>query len=138
MNAYDYDEPTTKTRRKRRIIVEYQLHVPVPAQPPLDFEPAQPAQGELTIESRFQEFHRQNPHVYQALLSLALAEIKQGARVVRTKHLFEQLRSQGCATTMFPDERFRLNNIYTRCYARMLDQHPQLAGRIPMRAIKSE
>mgnify|MGYP007051395651 CR=1 FL=1 len=37
-----------------------------------------------------------------------------------------------------PAEEFRLNNIYTRCYARLLDQEPRLTGRIPMRAIKSE
>ena len=134
-----YDEPAPRTRRTRRMIIEYKLHVPIPAdQPALPFEPPQPAQGELTIEARFEQFHRQNPHVYQALLSLALAEVAQGARVVRTKHLFEQLRSQGCATVNAPGEEYRLNNIYTRCYARLLDKHPQLAGRIPMRSIKSE
>lgn len=134
-----YDEPAPRTRRTRRMIVEYRLSVPVPAdQPPLPLEPVQPAQSELTIEARFEQFHRQNPHVYQALLSLALAEVAQGARVVRTKHLFEQLRSQGCATVNAPGEEYRLNNIYTRCYARLLDKHPQLAGRIPMRSIKSE
>jgi hypothetical protein len=138
MNPYD-DEPTTRTRRTRRMIIEYSLYVPIPAdQPALPFDPPQPAQGDLTIEARFAEFHRRNPHVYQALLSLALAEVAQGARVVRTKHLFEQLRSQGCATVNAPGEAYRLNNIYTRCYARLLDQHPQLTGRIPMRSIKSE
>jgi hypothetical protein len=137
-----YAEPATpeNTRRKRRIIVEYRLPTAIPAdQLPLEFEPPQPAQaGELTIEARFQEFHRANPHVYQALLNLALAEIEQGARVVRTKHLFEELRSRGCTTVTAPGETFQLNNIYTRCYARLLDQHPRLMGRIPMRAIKSE
>jgi hypothetical protein len=134
-----YDEPTTRTRRKRRMMITVPLHVPVPAdQPPLDFDPPQPATGELTIEARFEQFHRQNPHVYQALLSLALAEIAQGARVVRTKDIYERLRSQGCATVTAPGEEWRLNNIYTRCYARLLNQHPQLTGRIPMRAIKSE
>lgn len=134
-----YDEPTTPTRRKRRIIVEYRLPTAIPAdQLALPFEPAQPAPGELTIAERFERFHAQNPQVYAALLSLALAEVAQGARVVRTKDIYERLRSQGCATVTAPGEEWRLNNIYTRCYARLLNQHPQLAGRIPMRAIKSE
>lgn len=134
-----YDEPTTRTRRSRRIIVEYRLPTAIPAdQMPLQFDPPQPAPGDLTIAERFERFHAQNPHVYQALRSLALAEVAQGARVVRTKWLFEQLRSQGCATTTAPGDEYRLNNIYTRCYARLLDQEPGLTGRIPMRAIKSE
>jgi hypothetical protein len=137
MNPYEDAQP--RTRRTRRLIVEYRLPTAVPAdQMPLEFDPPQPAQGELTIEARFQEFHRANPHVYQALRSLALAEVEQGARVVRTKWLFEQLRAQGCPTVTAPTDEYRLNNIYTRCYARLLDREPGLAGRIPMRAIKSE
>lgn len=137
-----YAEPATPDnprRKKRRMIVEYRLPTAIPAdQLPLEFDPPQPATGEPTIEARFQKFHLQNPHVYHALLSLALAEIEQGARVVRTKHLFEELRSRGCATVTAPGETFQLNNIYTRCYARLLDQHPRLTGRIPMRSVKSE
>jgi len=121
------------------MIIEYSLHVPIPAdQPALPFEPAQPAQGELTIEARFQQFHAANPHVYQALRSLALAEADRGARRISTKLLFEQLRARGCATDTAPSDEYRLNNIYTRCYARLLDREPELTGRIPMRAIKSE
>jgi hypothetical protein len=137
MNPYEEELP--RTRRTRRMIVEYSLHVPVPAdQPALPFEPAQPAQGELTIEARFQQFHTANPHVYQALRSLALAEADRGARRISTKLLFEQLRARGCATDTAPSDEYRLNNIYTRCYARLLDREPELTGRIPMRAIKAE
>jgi len=135
-----YEEPAVpRTRRTRRIIVEYRLPTAVPTdQPALPFEPAQPAQGELTIEARFQQFHAANPHVYKALRSLALAEADRGARRISTKLLFEQLRARGCATDTAPTEEYRLNNIYTRCYARLLDQEPGLQGRIPMRAIKAE
>lgn len=112
-----YDEPT-RTRRTRRMMITVPLQVPVPAdQPALPFDPPQPAKQDLTIAERFEQFHAQNPHVYAALRSLALAEVEQGARIVRTKHLFEELRSRGCATVTAPDEEFKLNNIYTRCYA---------------------
>ena len=134
-----YDEPATRTRRTRRMMITVALPVPVPTdQPPLPLDPPQPATGELTIEAKFEQFHRANPHVYQALLSMALAEVAQGAHIVRTKDIYERLRSQGCATVNAPGVKWRLNNIYTRCYARLLDKHPQLTGRIPMRSIKSE
>jgi hypothetical protein len=133
-----YDEPTTRTRRKRRMIVEYSLHVPVLAeQPALDFDPPQPAVGELTIEARFVEFHRTNPHVYRSLRDLALAKAEQGARRISPKLLFEELRAGGVATAT-GDDPYQLNNIYTSRYARLLAAEPGLSGRIPMRAIKSE
>jgi hypothetical protein len=140
MNANPYDEPAPRTRRTRRMIIEYSLHVPIPAdQPALPFEPAQPAQGELTIEARFQEFHRSNPHVYTLLRNLALTKLAQGAHVIRTKQLFEELRAGGVAVNMEDGfQPYKLNNVFTSHYARLLDQEPGLAGRIPMRAIKSE
>jgi len=138
-NSNPYEEPAVPhTRRTRRIIVEYRLHVPVPAdQPALPFEPAQPAQGELTIEARFAEFHRSNPHVYTLLRDLALAKAEQGARRISTKLLFEELRAGGVAAAT-GDDPYRLNNIYTSRYARLLASEPGLTGRIPMRAIKAE
>lgn len=133
-----YDEPTTRTRRTRRMIVEYRLNVPVPAdQPPLEFDPPQPATGDLTIEARFAEFHRSNPHVYTSLRELALAKAEQGARRISPKLLFEELRAGGVATAT-GDDPYRLNNIYTSRYARLLSVEPGLVGRIPMRSIKSE
>lgn len=138
MTPNPYDKPTRRTRRTRRMIIEYSLHVPVPAdQPALPFEPAQPAQGELTIEARFTEFHRSNPHVYDLLRDLALAKAAQGARRISPKLLFEELRAGGVATAT-GDDPYRLNNIYTSRYARLLASEPELTGRIPMRTIKSE
>jgi hypothetical protein len=140
MNPYEAeaDEPPAR-KTQRRIVVTVPLRQPNPAlQPALDFAPPQPAELELSIAERFARFHTANPHVYAALRSLALAEVAQGARIVRTKHLFEQLRANGCAAVTAPDEVYRLNNIYTRCYARLLDQEPGLAGRIPMRKVQAE
>ena len=133
-----YDEPTTRTRRTRRMMITVPLHVPVPAdQPALPFEPAQPAQGELTIEARFAEFHHRNPHVYTSLRDLALAKAEQGARRISPKLLFEELRAGGVATAT-GDDPYRLNNIYTSRYARLLAAEPNLQGRIPTRSLKAE
>ena len=112
--------------------------MPVPAdQPPLEFDPPQPATGDLTIEARFAEFHRSNPHVYTSLRELALAKAEQGARRISPKLLFEELRAGGVATAT-GDDPYRLNNIYTSRYARLLAAEPGLCGRIPMRSLKAE
>lgn len=133
-----YDEPTARIRRRRRLIIEYPLSIPDPElQPALDFDPPQPAVGDLTIEARFAEFHRSNPHVYRSLRDLALAKAEQGARRISPKLLFEELRAGGVAAVT-GDDPYQLNNIYTSRYARLLAAEPGLTGRIPMRAIKSE
>jgi len=138
MTANPYAEPAPAVKRTARHIYRVPLRTPDPTlQPALDFTPPQPATGEPTIEARFQAFHTANPHVYAALRSLALAQIADGARVVRTKWLFETLRTTGCTTTG-DGSGYSLNNIFTAHYARLLDQEPGLQGRIPMRAIKSE
>lgn len=137
MNAYDAEE-LPRTRRTRRIIVAYRLRTPDPAdQPALEFEPAQPAEGELTIEARFAEFHRSNPHVYHLLRDLALAKAAQGAQRISPKLLFEELRAGGVPTANGADP-YQLNNIYTSRYARLLAAEPGLQGRIPTRTLKAE
>jgi hypothetical protein len=120
------------------MMITVPLHTAIPAdQPPLEFDPPQPASGDLTIAERFEQFHRENPHVYTSLRDLALAKIGQGARRISPKLLFEELRAGGVATAT-GDDPYRLNNIYTSRYARLLAAEPGLTGRIPMRAIKSE
>lgn len=138
-NPYTDGADVRRTRRTRRMIIDVRLpHAPNPAQPALDFDPPQPAQGELTIEARFHQFHTANPHVYRALRELALAQARAGARRISPKLLFEQLRAQGAATTTAAGEIYRLNNVYTSRYARLLAAEPELLGRIPLRAIQAE
>lgn len=124
-------------KRLNRVIVEYLLRGPDPnVQPPLDFDPPQPAVGALTIEERFMRFHAANPHVYAALRNLALAEAERGAQRISPKLLFEQLRAGGVATAQ-GDDCYRLNNVFTSRYARLLAAEPGLFGRIPTRSLKA-
>jgi len=125
-------------KRLNRVIIEYLLRGPDPSvQPPLDLDPPQPAKGDLTIEERFAQFHSANPHVYAALRELAIAEAERGARRISPKLLFEQLRAGSLATAQ-SDDPYRLNNIYTSRYARLLANEPGLMGRIPTRTLKAE
>jgi hypothetical protein len=125
-------------KRYQRLIVTRPLHQPdARVQRPLPLEPEQPAVSELSIDERFARFHAANPHVYQSLRALALAQAAAGARRISPKLLFEQLRAGGVATAQ-GDDVYRLNNIYTSRYARLLAAEPGLAGRIPTRTLQAE
>jgi hypothetical protein len=125
-------------KRYRRMIIEYPLRTAEPTeQPALPLEPPQPAVGDLSIGERFAQFHALNPHVYTSLRALALAKAEQGARRISPKLLFEELRAGG-VTTDQGDDTYRLNNIYTSRYARLLASEPALQGRIPTRTLKAE
>lgn len=133
MNAYDA-EAQLKTRQRH--VYTAPLHQPAADQIPLQFDPPQPAEPELTIEARFRQFHAANPHIYQALRELALAQARAGVRQIRSKWLFEQLRAAGTAAES--RDEYRLNNIYTSRYARLLDADPELHGLIPQRRLLAE
>jgi len=123
-------------RSKRRMIIEYPLHLPDPARQPSLLDPP-PAQGDLSIDERFRQFHEANPQVYRALREMALAQAAAGVRRISPKLLFEQLRARGVATAT-GDDPYRLNNIYTSRYARLLAAEPGLADRIPLRKLMAE
>jgi hypothetical protein len=78
-------------------------------------EPAYTA--DLSIAERFEMFHAANPHVAQALESLAAQWLRRHKRA-SMKALFERLRWESGLQTH--GEAYRLNNNYTAHYARLL------------------
>lgn len=92
---------------------------------------------EATIQERFEAFHRENPHVYAALRSLALQMLSNGVRQYGIKGLFEILRWQFALQTN--GEPFKLGNSYTSRYARLLVKNtPELEGFFEFRELRSE
>lgn len=90
-----------------------------------------------TIQERFEAFHRANPHVYRALRSLALGYKRAGAQRGGMKMLFEVLRYRSALQTR--GEPYKLNNVYTALYARMLmEKEPELAGFFETRERRAE
>jgi len=97
----------------------------------LDLPPLTPVAAQVgqTIEERFSAFHAANPHVYRALRSLALDLRRRGCQRYGMKGLFELLRWQSAVSAKGPAEPYKLNNIYTAHYARLLmTQEPALSG----------
>ena len=127
-------------KRKRRIVVSYNLTLPDPQQPSL-FEPLTPLVStpakDLTIEERFELFDAANPHVYDLLERMALDLVKRGHSRIGIKMLWETLRYRYAVETT-GDAEYRLNNIYTSRYARKLtERQPSLVGHIELRELKA-
>lgn len=80
----------------------------------------------------FQQFHRDNPHVYTNLVNLTREGIAQGRERIGMKMLFEVLRWNTPLNTSGED--FKLNNNYTAFYARMIEaRNPDCRGIFGMR-----
>lgn len=85
-----------------------------------------------TIDDRFTEFDRRNPHVYQALRALSLDTRRVGVKrwsvdaamhIVRWRY---RLQTQG--------DEYRINNSFSALYARLLmEREPELAGFFELR-----
>ena len=89
--------------------------------------PLSPLATGISIEERFELFHRANPQVYEALRELSMRLAATGRRTFGMKALFEALRFSYALQTS--GESYKINNSYTPFYARLLMRNePQLAG----------
>ena len=118
-------------------MIEYVPDIEIAPSPQLELFPNLPGEGD-TIEARFADFHRKNPHVYRNLRRMALDDLARGRRR-GMKALFESLRTAyaeaGIDTT---GSKYRLNNSFTSHYARLLVRHePRLAGHFGLRTIRA-
>ena len=84
---------------------------------------------DLSIQDRFNEFHRLNPHVYDAIRDLAMLMVRRGRKKIGIKMLIEILRWNYFMQTDDPTCEFKISNDYTSRYARLLmKQEPKLDG----------
>lgn len=137
MTALEVD-PVPQWKRWRRRIVKTPVRTPDPElQLPLPEAPDMtPGDEQKTIAARFEAFHRAHPEAYACLLAMALADLAEGAQRIGMKDLWERLRKHGRATG---DSPYKLNNIFTRCYADLLAAaDPRLAARIERRVRKAQ
>ena len=93
--------------------------------------------AQASIAERFARFHAANPHIADALLSLARPLMHPGRRKFGVKMLYEKLRYEYAFHTA-GDEEYRLNNDFTSRYSRLLvDIEPRLRDFIEMRELRS-
>lgn len=92
-----------------------------------------------TIQVRFESFHAANPQVYEKLAAMTWDLYQKGKRKVGMKMLWEVLRWKVETGEIVTSEKFRLNNVFTSRYARMISSsHPCLARIFEQRRLVSE
>lgn len=104
-------------------------------QPGLFDRPARPSR--MTLDERFDAFHRDNPAVYEQLAAQARSAKSKGHSSYSIKTLMELVRWHH-TVEIETDEPFKLNNSYASRYARLLmDQEADLADFFETRTLQS-
>jgi hypothetical protein len=88
-----------------------------------------------SVDQRYAEFAKANPHVFTELLRLATARLDRGETFISIKALWEELRtSLDLADDGAAPGAYKLNNNFTAIYARALIRaQPRLDGVIKVR-----
>lgn len=82
----------------------------------------------VILDAQFEEFHKNNPEVYQELVRLARQMKARGHKQIGIKMLWEVLRWERAMKTTDQTE-WKLNNNYTSRYARLImENEPDLEG----------
>lgn len=77
-------------------------------------------------KARFDEFHAENPHVYELVKHYAKQAIQSGHKHYGMKSIMERVRWH---TSIETNDTFKINNNHSPYYARMfMDDYPQHAG----------
>ena len=95
----------------------------------------------LTIDQRFESFHKANPQVADRMLTLARRRLDRGETFISVKALWEELRASFQKSDLAYDgfDTTKLNNSYTALYARLIIKlEPRLADVIELRKRKGE
>ena len=96
----------------------------------------QPSLFEDDLQSKFEKFHRENPHVYATLVRLARDARRRGFRRIGIGMLYEVARWEIALATNDAD--FKLNNNWRSRFARLIEkQEPDLAGMFEMRELRA-
>lgn len=95
---------------------------------PTLFDYAETLEGRpVSLQARFEEFHKANPLVYELLVRFARQLKATGREHCGIKLVWERMRWEIAMTTRDP-EGFKLNNNYHSRYARLvMAQEPDLA-----------
>jgi hypothetical protein len=87
----------------------------------------------MSLQERFEEYDRANPHVYSMFLRYAKMAFNKGFSKFSAKAIFERLRWYYKFETV-DQEDFKLNNSYTAYYARKaMNENQELQGFFELR-----
>jgi hypothetical protein len=94
---------------------------------------------ERTIQDRFEEFHRNNPKVYDLIVFYSRAALKSGREHYGMASIFERIRWHMYIETRSSDDDFKLNNDFRSRYARLvMEREADLSGFFELRELRSQ
>lgn len=97
-----------------------------------------PLTGQRSIDTRFQEFHAENPGVYTELCSMARQLKERGYRKIGIELLFAAYRWNKMMRTTADAYGFKLNDHFTSRYARLImANEPDLAEMFKTRTLRT-
>ena len=89
------------------------------------------------FQSKFEEYHRENPHVYQLFKRFTFEKINAGAQHLGSSAVFERIRWETSVTTT--GDEFKINNTYQPFYARLfMKDYPEHEGFFRLRTAKAD
>lgn len=89
------------------------------------------------IQVRFEEYHKNNPHVYDMFVKFAKEAKKSNRKKYSAKSIFERMRWHTEIETQ--GEPFKLSNNYTAYYARkVMEELPEFDGFFRTKELRSQ
>lgn len=93
-------------------------------------------QPTLFEESRFQQYHKENPAVYEVFTKFTDEAIRAGRRKIGAKMIAERMRWEH---TVSGNDGYKINNSYIAHYARLYEnEHPEHRGLFQFRRAKAD
>lgn len=90
-----------------------------------------------SIREGFNNFHRQNPHIYKAFEEQALIAIRKGREKISAKLIINWIRWHEYLEST--DKSFRINDAYQAYYARVfIEKHPEHKDVFELRKLRNE
>lgn len=90
------------------------------------------------LDSKFQEFHKNNPHVYDILVRLA-RQAKKTGKIKMSVVLLVQVARWELMFTTKSDDGYKINNSFTSRYARLIMENEEdLDGFFEIRQLARE
>lgn len=90
-----------------------------------------------SIRQGFNEFNKENPHIYSAFEKQALKAIERGQKKISAKLIINWIRWNEFMEST--DASFKINDAFQAYYARLFcEKHPQFIDRFDFRKLRNE
>lgn len=90
-----------------------------------------------SIRHAFNEFHKNNPHVYNAFSEQVEKAVRRGKTKVSAKLIINWIRWEVCLSSS--DDNFKINDAFQSYYARLyIKNNPDKSGLFNMRKLRNE